>query len=167
MSSSLLLILNWNSLCSPLAYLCHQILTMLFNCARRLPQSISSSVSRSHNLSLRSYASSRNPSNDTSKASPNTSPSTEDRISDVVPTNDPQPPKRPQNVSASNETPVSMMGIKTGTLQETVEEGQEARELQAPDRATIWSRSQQPRERAMRGPRFEQTIMEMQVCSGH
>ena len=91
------------------------------------------------------------------------SSSTTERISDVVTTNDPQPPKVVQNVSATNETPVSTMGIKSGTLQESVERGEEARVMQAPDRANTWSRSQMPRERAMRGPRFEQTIMELQV----
>ncbi|MCJ1324394.1 hypothetical protein MMC10_001056 [Thelotrema lepadinum] len=122
---------------------------MLSHSARRLPLSLS----RLASPSLRAYAS--------SNASKNSS--TTDRVSDVIPTNDPQPPKDPPNVSASNETPVSMMGIKTGTLQETTEEGEEKRVMQAPNRAGVWSRSQNPRERAMRGPRFEQTIMEMQV----
>ena len=93
---------------------------------------------------------------------PNSSSTTE-RLNDKITTNDPQPPKNPPNVSASNETPVSMMGIKTGTLQESREEGEKNRVMQAPNRATTWSRSQQPKERAMRGPRFEQTIMELQV----
>lgn len=34
---------------------------------------------------------------------------------------------------------------------------------QAPNKKGIWSRNQQPREVAMTGPRFEQTIMEDQV----
>jgi hypothetical protein len=38
--------------------------------------------------------------------------------------------------------------------------------MQSPNRKGIWSRSQQPRERAMVGPRFEQTIMADQVCAG-
>lgn len=37
------------------------------------------------------------------------------------------------------------------------------RSLQAPNRATTWAASQKPREEAMTGPRFEQTIMETQV----
>ena len=49
-------------------------------------------------------------------------------------------------------------------LQESVEEGEKKRVMQSPNRSTIWSRSQQPREKAMVGPRFEQTIMEDQVC---
>jgi NADH dehydrogenase (ubiquinone) Fe-S protein 6 len=34
--------------------------------------------------------------------------------------------------------------------------------MQAPNRATTWASNQQPREQAMVGPRFEQTIMETQ-----
>ena len=34
--------------------------------------------------------------------------------------------------------------------------------MQAPNRATTWSKSQQPRELAMVGPWFENTIMESQ-----
>lgn len=34
---------------------------------------------------------------------------------------------------------------------------------QAPNRAEVWSRSQQPRPTAMTGPRFEQTDFELQV----
>ncbi|RPA87281.1 hypothetical protein BJ508DRAFT_197949, partial [Ascobolus immersus RN42] len=33
---------------------------------------------------------------------------------------------------------------------------------QAPNRETTWSRSQQPRSKAMVGPRFEQTVFETQ-----
>ena len=39
--------------------------------------------------------------------------------------------------------------------------------MQAPNRENPWSRSQQPRDRAMSGPRFEQTIMEYQVSMLH
>lgn len=45
-----------------------------------------------------------------------------------------------------------------------MEEGEKKRVMQAPNRATVWSRSQQERSKAMVGPRFEQTIMEEQVC---
>jgi len=48
-------------------------------------------------------------------------------------------------------------------LQELPEEGEKRRVMQAPNRAEVWSRSQQPREKAMVGPRFEQTIMLDQV----
>ena len=49
-------------------------------------------------------------------------------------------------------------------LVESVEKAEELRTLQSPNRTGIWSRSQQPREKAMSGPRFEQTILEDQVC---
>lgn len=44
-----------------------------------------------------------------------------------------------------------------------MEKGEEIRTMQAPDRKGTWSRSQQPREKAMVGPRFEQMIMADQV----
>lgn len=50
-------------------------------------------------------------------------------------------------------------------LQESPEDAEERRVMQAPNRATIWSRSQRSRSEAMVGPRFEQTIMEYQVSS--
>jgi hypothetical protein len=56
------------------------------------------------------------------------------------------------------------MGSFDGRLVETPEEAERARHLQAPNRATTWAKSQQPREKAMTGPRFEQTIIEVQVC---
>jgi hypothetical protein len=48
-------------------------------------------------------------------------------------------------------------------LQESVAEGEERRSMQAPNREGVWSRSQQAREKAMVGPRFEQMIMYDQV----
>jgi NADH dehydrogenase (ubiquinone) Fe-S protein 6 len=77
--------------------------------------------------------------------------------------NDPTPPKEPPNVSKTNETGVTAFGAQDGALQESAAEGERQRQLQAPNRGKIWSRSQQPRERAMTGPRFEQTIIEYQV----
>lgn len=50
-------------------------------------------------------------------------------------------------------------------MSEKVERAEELRVAQAPNRKGVWSRSQNPRERAMSGPRFEQTIMELQVSS--
>ena len=90
---------------------------------------------------------------------------TGDRTSDRVPTNDPSPPAATQNVSDSNAVPVSPQGIRDSEhpLQERPEDSERQRVMQAPNRPTPWSRSQQPRERAMSGPRFEQTIMELQV----
>lgn len=93
--------------------------------------------------------------------------STSDRTSDRVPTNDPSPPKPVQNVSDSNAVPISPQGLRDSDrpLQEMPEDSERQRVIQAPNRKGVWSRSQQPRERAMSGPRFEQTIMEYQVGS--
>lgn len=93
--------------------------------------------------------------------------STSDRTSDRVPTNDPSPPKPVQNVSNSNAVPISPQGLRDSDrpLQELPEDSERQRVMQAPNREWPWSRSQQPRERAMSGPRFEQTIMEYQVHS--
>lgn len=55
------------------------------------------------------------------------------------------------------------MGLQDGDLQELPEDAERQRVMQAPNRKGVWSRSQQPRERAMSGPRFEQTLMEFQV----
>jgi NADH dehydrogenase (ubiquinone) Fe-S protein 6 len=55
------------------------------------------------------------------------------------------------------------MGNRDAPLQEMVPEAEKMRTLQAPNRAKPWSRSQMPRELAMTGPRFEQTIIEAQV----
>ena len=90
---------------------------------------------------------------------------TADRASDRVATNDPAPPKHVQNVSESNATPISPQGLRDSNkpLQELPEDSERQRVMQAPNREKPWSRSQQPRERAMSGPRFEQTIMEYQV----
>lgn len=88
------------------------------------------------------------------------------RISDnPVPANDPGLSKRtdPSPVSETNATPLSSEGSFDRALQESVEEGEKKRMMQAPNRATVWSRSQQERGKAMIGPRFEQTIMEEQV----
>lgn len=67
------------------------------------------------------------------------------------------------NVSKTNETPITAVGIGDTPLQENVEIAEERRSMQAPNRKSVWSRSQMPRELAMSGPRFEQTIMEQQV----
>lgn len=88
---------------------------------------------------------------------------TSDRASDKVPTNDPNPPKPVQNVSETNETPLSAMGLRDKPFQEMTEDSEKQRQMQAPNRKEPWSRSQMPRERAMSGPRFEQTLMEYQV----
>ena len=59
--------------------------------------------------------------------------------------------------------PISAQGLRDAPMQESVEDGERQRQMQAPNRAGVWSRSQQPREKAMVGPRFEQTIMDFQV----
>lgn len=91
--------------------------------------------------------------------------SSSDRTSDGVPTNDPKPPPEKANVSESNavESGVSTLGMRDARFREEVANAERQRTLQAPNRAEVWSRSQQPRASAMTGPRFEQTIMEYQV----
>ncbi|KAF1962594.1 NADH-ubiquinone oxidoreductase [Byssothecium circinans] len=84
-----------------------------------------------------------------------------------VPANDPTPREPKPNVSATNATPTSAEGSFDKVLVERVEKAEELRVSQAPNRQSpnrkgIWSRSQQPREVAMTGPRFEQTIFEDQ-----
>ncbi|KAJ9196648.1 hypothetical protein DTO164E3_6178 [Paecilomyces variotii] len=80
----------------------------------------------------------------------------------VIPANDPTPRQPKPNVSATNATPVDSVGAWDAALQEEPEVGERSRQLQAPNRATTWARSQQPRAQAMTGPRFEQTIIELQ-----
>lgn len=80
-----------------------------------------------------------------------------------IPANDPNPKSPSQNVSETNAVPISAEGSGDLVLQETTAEAEEKRVMQAPNRRGIWSRNQQPREKAMVGPRFEQTIMEDQV----
>lgn len=77
--------------------------------------------------------------------------------------NDPLPPKQTPNVSMTDEVKTDAMGARDAPLQELAPDAEKKRELQAPNRQGVWSRSQQPREQAMTGPRFEQTIMELQV----
>jgi NADH dehydrogenase (ubiquinone) Fe-S protein 6 len=80
--------------------------------------------------------------------------------------NDPKKPKEVPNVSKTNELPTEP-GHLDARLQENAEEGEKRRVAQAPNRATVWSRSQNARAKAMTGPRFEQTVMEYQVCCLH
>ena len=76
--------------------------------------------------------------------------------------NDPTPRKLTPNVSKTNELPLDSMGAQDKWLAEPEPDAEKRRSLQAPNRAGIWSRSQMPRDVAMSGPRFEQTIMETQ-----
>lgn len=77
--------------------------------------------------------------------------------------NNPNAPKKVPNVSKTNELPMDTH-VRDKALQENSEVAEKFRVMQAPNREGIWSRSQNPREKAMSGPRFEQTIMEVQVC---
>ncbi|KAL6704542.1 hypothetical protein ACN47E_008171 [Coniothyrium glycines] len=79
-----------------------------------------------------------------------------------VPANDPVTREVKPNVSETNATPTSSEGSFDKVLQEDVATGENLRTTQAPNYKGIWSRSQQRREVAMSGPRFEQTIMEDQ-----
>lgn len=55
------------------------------------------------------------------------------------------------------------MGLRDKPFQEMPEDSERQRQMQAPNRKEVWSRGQESREKAMSGPRFEQTIMEFQV----
>jgi len=77
--------------------------------------------------------------------------------------NDPNKPKEVPNVSKTNELPIESPH-KDEALQENAEDAEKLRLTQAPNRPGVWSRSQNLRAKAMSGPRFEQTIMEYQVC---
>ncbi|KAG9603245.1 hypothetical protein KCU97_g1616, partial [Aureobasidium melanogenum] len=75
-----------------------------------------------------------------------------------IPANDPKDRSTPSPVSSTNAMPLSSEGNMDKPLQESVAEGEERRVMQAPNREGVWSRSQQAREKAMVGPRFEQMI---------
>ena len=75
----------------------------------------------------------------------------------------PNTAKETPNVSKTNEVAVDASGSRDAPLQESADVAEKARVMQAPNRAGVWSRSQNPREVAMTGPRFEQTIIEAQV----
>jgi len=83
--------------------------------------------------------------------------------SNQVPANDPVKRDAKPNVSETNALPTSSEGSFDKVLQESPEDAEKMRVTQAPNYKGIWSRSQNPREIAMSGPRFEQTIIEDQV----
>ena len=83
--------------------------------------------------------------------------------SDRVPTNEPSPPDPAPNISSTNAVPVSPQGLRDAPMVESIAEGEKQRQMQAPNRKDVWSRSQARRDEAMSGPRFEQTMMHMQV----
>jgi hypothetical protein len=86
--------------------------------------------------------------------------------SNQVLANDPVKRSAPPNVSATNAVPTSSEGSFDKALQESVQDAEKLRKVQAPNYKGVWSRSQTPREVAMSGPRFEQSIVEDQVCFG-
>ncbi|TKA29477.1 Lactobacillus shifted protein [Salinomyces thailandicus] len=88
--------------------------------------------------------------------------STSHSTDNPVPANNPNPKPPQTSVSSTNATPTSSEGAQDKFLQESVEDGERRRVMQAPNREVVWSRSQKPRAEAMVGPRFEQTIMEDQ-----
>ncbi|EEP79146.1 hypothetical protein UREG_03992 [Uncinocarpus reesii 1704] len=91
-----------------------------------------------------------------------TVPRLSERSENAIPTNDPNPQKKVTSISETNTVPLDSMGGQDAKLQESVEQASAEVQMQAPNRATTWARSQQPREVAMSGPRFEQTIMDYQ-----
>ncbi|KAF9886474.1 hypothetical protein FE257_011381 [Aspergillus nanangensis] len=74
-------------------------------------------------------------------------------------------PRRSENKTPANDTNATAVG-STGSVDSALQEetaiAERIRHLQAPNRARTWAVSQQPREKAMTGPRFEQTLMEFQ-----
>lgn len=70
----------------------------------------------------------------------------------------------PVETIETNSTPIEEYGFQGEPIAETSDEAREVLSKQAPNRVETWSRSQQPRDQAMTGPRFEQTIMKLQVC---
>ncbi|EEH37235.1 NADH-ubiquinone oxidoreductase [Paracoccidioides lutzii Pb01] len=80
----------------------------------------------------------------------------------AIPTNNPNLRQKIASISETNAVPVDSMGAQDAALQESTEEARRNLAKQAPNRTTIWAKSQQPREKAMTGPRFEQTVMEYQ-----
>jgi hypothetical protein len=86
-------------------------------------------------------------------------------VSNQVPANDPGERTAKPNVSETNVTPTSSEGSFDKVLQEDVADAERMRAEQAPNYKGVWSRSQNPREVAMSGPRFEQSIIADQVCS--
>lgn len=84
-----------------------------------------------------------------------------------IPPTDPQKREVQSNVAATNEMATTSAGSHDAVLQEKIADGEEKRRMQAPNRERTWSTNQMPRELAMAGPRFEQMIMEDQVCGSH
>lgn len=94
-----------------------------------------------------------------------TAPRLSEKTENPNPANDPNAPKKSGTVAVSetNAVPVDAMGGRDAPLQESPDKSRELLQQQAPNRKETWSRSQEEREVAMSGPRFEQTMMEYQV----
>ncbi|KAH8671955.1 hypothetical protein BGZ60DRAFT_430391 [Tricladium varicosporioides] len=69
--------------------------------------------------------------------------------------------KEGPNVSKTDKLPIESVH-SSEALPETVGDAGKQGVMQAPNRAAVWSRSQNPRAKGMSGPRFEQTTMEDQ-----
>ncbi|KAK3679680.1 hypothetical protein LTR78_000056 [Recurvomyces mirabilis] len=84
-----------------------------------------------------------------------------------IPANDPnpKPAHSPVSPNTTNAVATSSEGSFDKILQESPQQGEEYRVMQAPNREMVWSRNQKPRREAMVGPRFEQTIMEDQLST--
>jgi len=80
----------------------------------------------------------------------------------VAAANEASPHPQAPTVSKSNETPTSAMGSQDQALVESVDQAEQMRQMQAPNRKAVWSPNQQPRNMAMVGPRFEQIIIKDQ-----
>ncbi|KAI9760424.1 MAG: hypothetical protein M1835_000181, partial [Candelina submexicana] len=123
------------------------------------------SAQRTQTSLVRFYVSKNSTSTSTTNPPPPKSPANAPlpvNTNESLPANDPSPKPPVQTVSDTNATPVAPAGNWDYALQETPEESEQQRQMQAPNRKGVWSSSQQPRETAMTGPRFEQTIMEFQ-----
>ncbi|PGH03975.1 hypothetical protein AJ79_07207 [Helicocarpus griseus UAMH5409] len=91
-----------------------------------------------------------------------TAPRLSEPSENAIPTNNPNPPKKVAPVAETNAVPLDAMGAQDAEIQETTEAARRNLAKQAPNRTAIWAKSQQPREKAMTGPRFEQTMLEYQ-----
>ena len=79
----------------------------------------------------------------------------------------PPVPKQPTTVPMDSDTVAGGNAIPAASsaFEGLPDVAERARIMQAPNRAMVWSSRQNPREVAMTGPRFEQTIMKLQVLT--
>jgi hypothetical protein len=69
----------------------------------------------------------------------------------------------PADTAKTKDAAASTAGPDAALTETPADAAAEMRAMQAPNRQGIWTRSQQAREKAMTGPRFEQMVMEDQV----